>query len=1434
MNEDLPSRPSSAATSGLASRPTSAAIGVAPAAEAMSWQYGPLRPGSARVKADKLARIGLMLRKQGGYGGEGLRKMQNALHLDPEAASIWKTLGHALAQEKQLEAACSAFRAAAVLAEPEGEDIAARTGLATVLTQLGQPGAATDELLKIRRAGASSSKNAGASALMAEPLERLCRRLMPGHRFVAVQAPARAKAWKEAILAKCPRGRMIDISNSPLPAMLASTFASAAPPLLRIESLPLSVANEMLRVNSLQARSGESPPPIQLIAATNSGLPPPSQEPYTVEGELPDVVLADCDATDVLSSNFIPSIVAVRALTTAKPTVLPFALEVHVALVESEELARLNSVSEPVCGLDLSALNGLSHRTRAVRLAELKHVMLTKPVTALKLRLDARELPSLESESEIELPVERSGKAHAIVLWHTMKLNAMYKLTTAPGWPNDSDVTVRQVVHYLWRAQPGDVDWAAEKKETAAAAEFAQAAAAAVVAVAQAAAALGTAVTQLEEAANEAADLSAQEAEDAEEAAKLARGRAEHGGVAKPDDDSLISRADWLSDHSTKAAEACETVAVQASAAVNAVTAVAAAVDKVSALAADAMATAASIGHDVYAKTSGAEVQAWAAAQEVAESMSAATETLSDAIDAAFTAEPKSVQMELLEEEENRRIGGGDTDWRNAGKTVVTSQRVLKEFGEEEGSSEPSSYSGTPRPLRVSMTGIETEEEFEVRRVIEAQNARTDAREAVKVGAANADAATKALMEAAVDAAGARQHRMPVRTGADAGGTIGAVPVSAGSTLKLRFRRKPRHAEFQLCGPPVSSESVEPLVIETGETTFLDKEGRIVTMEGTAFLTTHKLRVRSGAEMWTDEVGEVKRGTKVFVLEKREVEDPAHADPELPSYDPDATLMRAQIVVAGMKAPIGWVSCLAVADAPPPPEDGSEPVPPSEPVMEDSLVEADSPTAKAVLAKMAKRVRRPSDEKGSPEKPPPDSPEKEAAPLPIQLLARSGPDPAVVQSQNFGNPRAELPLSVYHFPMVNDRPRNDAFAAAIMRAVTSKRPDLVLDIGSGTGLLAMLAAKAGAPRVLAVEMTPELASIAKGLVASHGLEESVRVMPCHSSKVHLDPTLDPTYDPSKPNKDKWQRRADLLVFEILGTDPLCEGLLPALRDARTRLLQPTATVIPCELEVHAVFVESEELARLNSVSEPVAGLDLSALNRLSHRTRAVRLSELRHEMLTNPVMALRLKLDKLEAPAAEGEAEIELPVKHSGKAHAIVAWFTAYLDERRTILVSTAPGVAEPMRGYSWGQSAHFLPAGTRLKANETVRLKTRWTDKGISFALSQREVYAPVIHDQAAMTEGLTQNLRNMKAKAEDEKQREAAYREKYGLDQISPTKQVKVVVPSPDKSPQMVKVNYINGRPIAQRAPPPERVAVPGTPPARSPRPPSRSPPRSSRSPR
>ena len=255
----------------------------------------------------------------------------------------------------------------------------------------------------------------------------------------------------------------------------------------------------------------------------------------------------------------------------------------------------------------------------------------------------------------------------------------------------------------------------------------------------------------------------------------------------------------------------------------------------------------------------------------------------------------------------------------------------------------------------------------------------------------------------------------------------------------------------------------------------------------------------------------------------------------------------------------------------------------------------------------------------------------------------------------------------------------------------------------------MLAARAGAPRVLAVEMATEMARVAQQTIFAQGLSHTVKVLNCHSSSVTVSETTDP-----------WGKRGDMLVCEILGTDPLCEGLLPAVRDARKRLLHPDATVIPCGLEVHVALVHSDELMRVNSANEHVCDLNMSALNVMSHRTRAVRLSDVPHKMLSRPTTVVRLNLAAVEPPEEEGESEVELYMEHDGIAHAVVAWFTAHLDG--DISVSTAPGVAEPMRGYSWGQAAHYLPSGgVRVAKGETLRLRCKWTSKGLSFRVVQR-----------------------------------------------------------------------------------------------------------------
>lgn len=66
----------------------------------------------------------------------------------------------------------------------------------------------------------------------------------------------------------------------------------------------------------------------------------------------------------------------------------------------------------------------------------------------------------------------------------------------------------------------------------------------------------------------------------------------------------------------------------------------------------------------------------------------------------------------------------------------------------------------------------------------------------------------------------------------------------------------------------------------------------------------------------------------------------------------------------------------------------------------------------------------------------------------------------------------------WHFPMLNDRQRNNAFENAIRRRV-SQGYDTVLDIGTGTGLLSLYAQNAGARKIYACECSPAMIKIAE-------------------------------------------------------------------------------------------------------------------------------------------------------------------------------------------------------------------------------------------------------------------------------------------------------------------------------------------------------------------
>jgi len=163
--------------------------------------------------------------------------------------------------------------------------------------------------------------------------------------------------------------------------------------------------------------------------------------------------------------------------------------------------------------------------------------------------------------------------------------------------------------------------------------------------------------------------------------------------------------------------------------------------------------------------------------------------------------------------------------------------------------------------------------------------------------------------------------------------------------------------------------------------------------------------------------------------------------------------------------------------------------------------------------------------------------------------------------------------------MMDDKRRNDAYEAAIRRIVAGK---WVLDIGTGSGLLAMMAARAGAAHVTTCEAVGIIAERAKGIIAKNGLADRITVIGKPSSELLLGRDL--------------PRRAEVLVTEIFASGLISEGILPTIEHAHEHLLTPDATLIPCAASVMGYLAGGPQLKGMLFVDN-IAGFDLSDFKR---------------------------------------------------------------------------------------------------------------------------------------------------------------------------------------------------------------------------------------------
>jgi 16S rRNA G966 N2-methylase RsmD len=279
--------------------------------------------------------------------------------------------------------------------------------------------------------------------------------------------------------------------------------------------------------------------------------------------------------------------------------------------------------------------------------------------------------------------------------------------------------------------------------------------------------------------------------------------------------------------------------------------------------------------------------------------------------------------------------------------------------------------------------------------------------------------------------------------------------------------------------------------------------------------------------------------------------------------------------------------------------------------------------------------------------------------------------------------------------MLNDRTRTSSFLAGIDAVVADG--DVVVDIGTGTGVLAIAAALAGAKHVYAIEAS-DIGRSAQAVFETNGVADRITLVRGWSTRTTLP------------------ERADVLVSEIIGDDPLAEDVMQVTMDARKRLLKPEARLVPGKVRVLAlpVTIPGDELMKRKVTEEALRnwhswyGIDFGPLLQVKSDLlpefyiKPQRACE--WETLGEPILLADIDLSKFSFPISLDNT-VTFVAGAAGKLDGLLMYFELVLGP--TTRLSTHPAQADVNN--HWRSPVWVLDSPLPLQYGERLQVACKY-----------------------------------------------------------------------------------------------------------------------------